>query len=91
MHYFVYILQSEKSGIYYKGQTNNVFDRLAKHNKGYVKSTKPYRPWKLVFCTNVETRSEAVKLESKLKNLKSRLRIEGWMQKNKEINNCLND
>jgi putative endonuclease len=88
MEYYVYILRSDKSGIYYKGQTNSVFNRLSKHNSGYVKSTKAYRPWKLVFYTNVETRSEAVKLESKLKNLKSKERLEEWMQKNKGINNC---
>ena len=91
MEYYVYILQSEKSGIYYKGQTNNIFDRLSKHNSGYVHSTKAYRPWKLVFYTNVETRSEAVRLERKLKNLKSKSRLEEWMLKNKDINKYMNN
>jgi putative endonuclease len=91
MEYYVYILQSEKSGIYYKGQTNNISDRLKNHNSGYVKSTRAYRPWKLVFYTNVETRSGAVKLERKLKNLKSKLRLEEWMRKNNKINNCLDN
>ncbi|MBI9065065.1 MAG: GIY-YIG nuclease family protein [Marinilabiliaceae bacterium] len=34
MNYFVYILQSQRSGKYYCGQTNNVSDRLQRHNKG---------------------------------------------------------
>ncbi|NOX45794.1 MAG: GIY-YIG nuclease family protein [Chlorobi bacterium] len=88
MQYYVYVLQSESSGLYYKGQTNNVSLRLEKHNKGYVKSTKAYRPWKPVFFTTVETRSEAVKLERKLKNLKSRTRLGEWIDKNKGINKC---
>ena len=90
MNYFVYILQSEKSGIYYKGQTNNISNRLKNHNRGYVKSTKAHRPWILIFYAKVNTRSEAVIMERKLKNLKSKERLEEWMEKNKGINSqCL--
>ena len=89
MNYFVYILLSEKSGIYYKGQTNSLSARLEKHNRGYEKSTKAHRPWILVFCTEVNTRSEAVIMERKLKNLKSKERLEEWMKKNKGINQCI--
>ena len=91
MEYYVYILRSVNFGMYYKGQTNNILNRLERHNRGYEKYTKAYRPWELVFYAKYETRPEAVLMEKKLKNLKSRKRIEEWMEKNKGINEYLND
>ncbi len=38
--YFTYILQSEKDGRYYIGSTNNLENRLKRHNKGYSRYTK---------------------------------------------------
>ena len=74
--YFVYILYSKKFDKYYKGQTNDVEKRLIRHNSGKEKATSPYRPWDLVWYTDKSTRSEAVVLERKLKNLsKERTRI----------------
>ncbi|MBT4856861.1 GIY-YIG nuclease family protein [Candidatus Uhrbacteria bacterium] len=49
MWYF-YVLQSQKEPDYfYKGSTGNLENRLIKHNAGDVISTKPRRPWKLVY------------------------------------------
>ncbi len=91
MEYYVYVLKSVNFGIYYKGQTNNILNRLERHNRGYEKYTKAYRPWELVFYAIYETRPEAVLMERKLKNLKSKERLEAWMEKNKGINKCIND
>jgi putative endonuclease len=63
-----YILHSESGFRYYIGHCEKVTSRLALHNSGEVKSTAPYRPWKLVGFIEKETRSEAVILEKKLKN-----------------------
>lgn len=38
------------------------------HNKGKVKSTKGYCPWKLLECQEFNTRSEAFQREMFLKN-----------------------
>lgn len=65
----VYILFSEKANRYYIGQTNNIAERLARHNSGYESATKPYIPWSLVCSISKPNRSEAVTLEKKLKNL----------------------
>ena len=73
--YYTYILQSISSGKLYIGQTQNLQLRLEKHNKGYNKSTKSGRPWKIIFSVSFETRKKAMKLERKLKNFKSRKRI----------------
>ncbi len=69
MKYFVYILYSEAFDSYYKGQTNNVPKRVQRHNSGLEKATARYRPWKLAWFTEKKSRSEAVILERKLKNL----------------------
>jgi len=61
--FFVYILYSETFQRYYIGQTNNLSDRIARHNAGYVSSTEPYRPWKIVFSCVKPNRTAAMELE----------------------------
>ena len=72
MPFTVYILQSEKNGRYYVGQSNNLQGRLDKHNRGEVRSTKPGRPWVLKYAELVETRSQAVQRERQIKSRKKR-------------------
>ena len=81
MTYFTYILLSESSGRFYIGQTNNLSERLKRHNGNQSKSTKNRGPWKLYFHTEFETRSEAVILEQYLKSLKNHQLIDHWMAK----------
>ena len=78
--YTVYILHSEKLDCYYVGQTRNFPNRLKRHNSGYEKYTKRGLPWVSVWSTDKATRSEAVILEKKLKNL-NRRRLEQFIQK----------
>jgi len=74
--YFVYILQSIKSGRYYIGSTNNPERRLAEHNSGKTKSLKYLRPLKIVFKKEYEKDSDAKMIERKLKRFKNRNIIE---------------
>ena len=53
--YFVYILQSIKDKKYYIGQTENVDDRLAIHNKGLVRSTRLRIPFIIVKTETFDT------------------------------------
>lgn len=69
MGYSVYILFSNSANRFYIGQTNNLEERLIRHNNGYEKSTSPYKPWTLVLSINKDSRGEAMILERKLKNL----------------------
>ena len=64
---FIYILYSSLKERYYVGQTDNLDNRLERHNQGKVKSTKYGVPWKLVHKIKVEIRSEALLLERKIK------------------------
>ena len=80
MTYFVYILYSVGYDRFYIGQTNDVQDRLKRHNSGSEKATKPYTPWEIMWCTEKPDRSAAMVLEKKLKNL-SRERLQNFIQK----------
>jgi putative endonuclease len=48
MHY-VYVLKSQIKERIYIGETADLKNRLERHNSGKVKSTKPYKPWKLIY------------------------------------------
>ena len=68
--YYVYIIKSLKDNKFYIGQTNNIENRLVKHNKGLVKSTKNRKPFILVFQEEFISRKEAINREIYLKSLK---------------------
>lgn len=59
--YYTYILKSLKNNDIYIGSTENIDNRIKKHNSGKVKSTKGYRPWVLLETKEFETRGEAFK------------------------------
>jgi len=70
MTFSVYILESLKNGSYYVGSTNNLEDRLKRHNEGRVAYTKPKRPWKIVYSEEHPDRSSAAKKEYEIKKHK---------------------
>lgn len=67
--FWVYILYSDSSKRYYIGQTNDIVDRINRHNSGCEKSTSPHKPWRIVCQIQKASRSESMILEKKLKNL----------------------
>jgi putative endonuclease len=69
LSYWVNILFSESLNSFYKGQTSNLEQRINRHNKGYEKSTKIGRPWRLIWSAEKGSRSEATILEKKVKNM----------------------
>jgi len=54
---------------FYIGQTQNIENRLNRHNSRLEKSTSAYVPWELVLTISKENRSASIILEKKLKNL----------------------
>ncbi len=64
----VYIIYSQASGDIYVGSTANLNWRLKLHQSGKVKSTKGYRPWRLLEFYEYDTRSEAVIAEKFFKS-----------------------
>jgi putative endonuclease len=79
--FFVYILHSLQDDSYYFGMTADPENRLHRHNCKYEKYTSKRGPWKMVWCLPIPTRKEALALEKKLKNLKSRKRIRQFIEK----------
>jgi putative endonuclease len=69
--YYTYILRSIINGRYYIGSTSNIARRLADHNSSNTHSTKPYRPWYLLYSESFETLAEARNRERVIKSWKS--------------------
>jgi putative endonuclease len=82
MFYITYIIQSESTNKLYIGQTNNLHDRIFRHNSNQSLSTKNKGPWKLIFSKKFNFRSEAVLLERKLKAFKNTSRVLRWIEMN---------
>ena len=83
MSYWVYILYSESTNNFYKGQTVDLKERITRHNSGFEKATRHGVPWQLIWSTEKPDRSSAVVLEQKLKNL-SRKRLIEFISKYRE-------
>ena len=83
MNFTVYVLKSISTGHLYIGQTNDFERRLVQHTSNLVTSTKNRGPWKVVKTIQVKSRSEAVKLERKLKKMKNPSRVIAFLKKYK--------
>ena len=67
---FTYILYGQSKLRYYIGFCDNIARRLARHNKGMVRSTKYGTPWKVVYFEEFTSRQEAYKREREIKSYK---------------------
>ncbi len=66
--YYVYAIKSINRNYIYVGLTNNIKRRFFDHNKGYNKTTKPYKPFVLIHLQKFNTRIEARQREKYLKS-----------------------
>ncbi len=67
MH-FLYVLKSKSHNRTYIGIAADVDKRLSEHNRGRVRSTKFYAPYKLIHLEKFATKTEARRRELELKN-----------------------
>ena len=72
MPWFVYMLQSERTGHLYTGVATDVQRRLEEHNtkKKGAKRTKAGRPWRVVYTERKSSRSAAASREHAIKSMK---------------------
>ena len=84
MPYFIYILRSQ-DGTYYVGYTQDLSERLQRHNQGRSKYTKAKRPWELVYSEELQDRSSAIQRELEIKNCKSKVYIETLVRTSRQI------
>ena len=69
----VYILQSINFvNKYYTGLTEDISERLLKHNEGGVKYTAPYKPWRIKTVISFTDKDKARDFEKYLKTQSGR-------------------
>ncbi len=76
---WLYILYSEKLGKYYIGQTEqSPEERLAMHNETYYDGsfTSTGIPWTLHFAFPCESKTQLLKIEKHVKQMKSNIYLE---------------
>jgi len=62
--FYTYALSSLERNYIYVGITSDIERRLKEHNSGKNKTTKPYRPFALIYKKELEARSEEKRLKS---------------------------
>ena len=82
--YYIYILQSLTDKSLYIGYTPDLRNRIVKHNKGQVTSTKDKIPFKLIYYEAYLNRRDATGREKFLKS------GSGWRYIKKQLKNYLN-
>ena len=71
--HYVYILQSETHPEhFYIGVTENLRDRLRRHNSGEVPHTTKFRPWRIKTAVAFADRDRAIAFERYLKTASGR-------------------
>lgn len=70
--YYVYILQSLKDKKFYIGYSENLKRRFAEHQNGEVQSTKPRRPFELIFYEAYKNMADAKRREKYFKTNKGK-------------------
>ncbi|MFH1938256.1 MAG: GIY-YIG nuclease family protein, partial [Patescibacteria group bacterium] len=65
--FYNYVLQSKKNKNLYVGYTKDLRKRLIEHNQGLNKSTKPYRPWELIYYEACLNKKDTKRREKYLK------------------------
>ena len=64
----VYIIKCNNREWYYIGSTNDIERRLYEHNAGCVRSTKAYRPLRIVYTKEFDSEASARQYEHMLKH-----------------------
>jgi len=65
---YVYVLYNSEYDRLYIGSTRDLNQRIKAHQSGKVRSTKAYRPWKVIYTEKFDTYTEARKRENFLKS-----------------------
>ncbi|MCA9356071.1 GIY-YIG nuclease family protein [Candidatus Nomurabacteria bacterium] len=63
-----YAIKSKNRNYIYVGITNDIDRRLKEHNTGINKTTKPYKPFLLLYSKTHDSRVKAREHEKKLKS-----------------------
>ena len=73
MFFYTYILQSKSaSSRFYVGSTEDLEDRLKRHNDGSTPHTAKFRPWRIKTAIAFTDRQRALNFEKYLKTASGR-------------------
>ena len=86
--YYVYVIESINFKRRYIGFTSNIENRLKQHNSGKTRSTKAYKPWKLLFFEEFKDKIDAINREKYLKSGVGREYIREWLRSSTEYRVC---
>lgn len=59
--FYIYVLQSTKTGRRYLGSCDNLDERIRRHNLGHSKATRHGIPWTLMHSESFSSRAEATR------------------------------
>lgn len=65
--YYVYLIKSINKKWHYIGSTDDLRKRFQEHNSGETRSTKAYKPFKLIYYESYQNKNDARKREIELK------------------------
>ena len=78
--YYVYVLLSLKDKKFYIGFTLDVKRRLKEHNEGKTTSTKPRRPFVLIYFEGHYSKVDAMKRERYFKTTKGKATLKQMLK-----------
>ncbi|MDD4869517.1 MAG: GIY-YIG nuclease family protein [Kiritimatiellae bacterium] len=68
-YHYVYIISSRQDpSRYYTGCTENIHQRMKKHNDGDCPHTAKFKPWRLETCIAFRHKDKAIAFEAYLKS-----------------------
>jgi len=83
MKFFIYILYSESTDVFYVGYSQNVFQRLKQHNTSLFNTyTSKGRPWNIKAIFKVPSKPYAISAERFIKKQHSKSLIIKLIDKN---------
>ncbi|HJY64693.1 MAG TPA: GIY-YIG nuclease family protein [Ignavibacteria bacterium] len=80
--FYTYVLYSYAFKRLYIGHTDNLENRIKRHNNGYVSSTKPFKPYKIIYFEEFDSREKAIQRERELKSLEGRNFVKQFIETN---------
>jgi putative endonuclease len=84
--YYSYIIYSKSTDKFYYGYTSDIEERIRRHNNGENLSTKHGLPWIVVYYSEHEEKTDAMKEEKRWKNIRSRVKVLDRIKKKSESN-----
>ena len=81
MKFYVYVLLSERDGLFYTGYTSDILNRLKEHNSGKVPSTKNRMPLVLIYWEGCLNQQDATRREKYLKSGNGKIYIRNRLRK----------